>query len=112
MRCSDRAADATRRLREARVVPVATIEDPDDAVAIAQALARGGVHCIEITLRTAAGREAIRRASTVEGMLVGAGTVRSPEDARLAAAAGAAVAVARGGQGPTVAACGVRVLPW
>src|SRR5690606_27864299 len=64
--------------------------DAEAAVPLARALVDGGLPCAEITFRTAAAAEAIRRITVdVPDMLVGAGTVLSPEQARTAAAAGA-----------------------
>jgi 2-dehydro-3-deoxyphosphogluconate aldolase/(4S)-4-hydroxy-2-oxoglutarate aldolase len=72
------------------VIPVVVIEEVSDAVPLARALLRGGVPVIEITLRTAAGLDAIRAvASEVEGMVVGAGTVLTTEQAADVTAAGA-----------------------
>lgn len=79
------------------VIPVVSIEDAAEAVAIAAALKAGGIGIIEVTLRTAAGLDAIRRITAeVEGMLVGAGTVTLPGQMRLVAAAGAAFALSPG----------------
>ncbi len=60
------------------VVPVIVINDLDDAVPMAQALVDGGVHLLEVTLRTEHGLEAIRdiRANVPEA-IVGVGTVTS-----------------------------------
>jgi 2-dehydro-3-deoxyphosphogluconate aldolase / (4S)-4-hydroxy-2-oxoglutarate aldolase len=93
------------------VVPVASLDDGDQAEATARALQRGGLDCIEVTFRTAAAAEAIRRARAVEGMLVGAGTVLSPEQAEEAAAAGADFAVAPGTNVAVVEACRRLDLP-
>jgi 2-dehydro-3-deoxyphosphogluconate aldolase/(4S)-4-hydroxy-2-oxoglutarate aldolase len=49
-------ADAAKALSISPVIPVVTIEDPNDAVPLARALAYGGVGIIELTLRTASGR--------------------------------------------------------
>jgi 2-dehydro-3-deoxyphosphogluconate aldolase/(4S)-4-hydroxy-2-oxoglutarate aldolase len=79
------------------VIPVVTVEDPLDGVAIAEALKAGGIGIIEVTLRTAAGLDAIRRITAeVEGMLVGAGTVTLPGQMRLVAGAGATFALSPG----------------
>jgi len=79
------------------VVPVVVIEDAGTAVPLAQALLRGGVGVIEITLRTPAGLESIERvAREVPGMLVGAGTVVSPGQVQAVAEAGAAFLVTPG----------------
>lgn len=79
------------------VIPVVSVEDPAEGVAIAEALKAGGIGIIEVTLRTAAGLEAIRRITAeVDGVLVGAGTVTLPGQMRLVAAAGAAFALSPG----------------
>jgi 2-dehydro-3-deoxyphosphogluconate aldolase/(4S)-4-hydroxy-2-oxoglutarate aldolase len=65
-----------------------------------------------VTFRTAAAAEAIRAARTVPGVLVGAGTVLSPEQAAEAAEAGADFAVAPGTNPAVVAACGELGLPF
>ena len=85
---AQRESEVVRRLGAARVVPVATVDDAAHAEPLARALLRGGLLCVEIAFRTDASREAVQRASRVEGMLVGAGTVLSPEQAEAAAAAG------------------------
>jgi 2-dehydro-3-deoxyphosphogluconate aldolase/(4S)-4-hydroxy-2-oxoglutarate aldolase len=100
------------RLQACRVVPVATIEDPAYAPAVGKALLAGGIGCIEITFRHPAAAEAIRRAREVEGLLVGAGTVLSAEQAHAAAAAGASFAVAPGTSDEVVRACDELGLPF
>jgi 2-dehydro-3-deoxyphosphogluconate aldolase / (4S)-4-hydroxy-2-oxoglutarate aldolase len=94
------------------LVPVASLEEGDRAGATARALQRGGLDCIEITFRTAAAVEALRRARAVDGMLVGAGTVLSPEQAAVAADAGADFAVAPGTNPAVVEACRALGLPF
>jgi 2-dehydro-3-deoxyphosphogluconate aldolase / (4S)-4-hydroxy-2-oxoglutarate aldolase len=104
--------DVVTRLGRARVVPVASLDDGDQAEATARALQRGDLDCIEITFRTAAAAEALRRARAVDGMLVGAGTVLSPEQAAVAADAGADFAVAPGTNPAVVEACRALGLPF
>lgn len=97
------------------VVPVIVIRDAAQAVPLARALLEGGIGCIEITLRTAAGIEAIRRiAAEVPDMLVGAGTVLSLEQAEAAVEAGARFIVSPGFDDDIVGWCQARsidVLP-
>jgi len=72
--------DASDLLEPHRVVPVVVIDNADDAVALAEALVQAGMAVIEITLRTAAGLDAIAKvADAVPAMLVGAGSVRRAE---------------------------------
>jgi len=81
---------AARLLATSPVIPVVVIKDARQAVPLAQALARGGVGVIEITLRTPAGLAAIERvAAEVPEILVGAGTVTTPTEVRNVTRAGA-----------------------
>ena len=69
--------NAAGLLRGIRVVPVVVIDDAEQAVPLAQTLLDAGLRAIEVTLRTPAGLEAIRRiAAEVPDMIVGAGSVR------------------------------------
>ena len=65
------------------IVPVIAIDEAEKAVPLARALVAGGLPAAEVTFRTAAGEEAIRRIATeVPEMLVGAGTVLTTGQAR------------------------------
>lgn len=57
------------------VIPVLVIEDAATARPLAEALVRGGLRVLEVTLRTGAALEAIQEMKKVEGAIVGAGTV-------------------------------------
>ena len=86
-----------RRLEKTGVVPVVVLDDPQDAVPVAEALREGGLPIIELTLRTAAAPEAIRRiADEVSDVVIGAGTVLNAEQAGIAADAGASFIVSPG----------------
>ena len=79
------------------VIPVLRIENAADAAPWAKALARGGLRMIEITLRTPAALEAIRRAAgEVEEAIVGAGTILNARQFDEAAAAGSRFIVSPG----------------
>jgi 2-dehydro-3-deoxyphosphogluconate aldolase / (4S)-4-hydroxy-2-oxoglutarate aldolase len=100
------------RLRDARVVPVITIDDPSDAVPLARALAAGGLACVEITFRTSRAVEALRRiCEEVPEVLAGAGTVLTPAQVRTARDAGAQFIVAPGLNARVVNECKERALP-
>lgn len=92
------AADETlHRLTQLRVLPVIVIDDATRAVPLARALSDGGLPCAEITFRTGGAAEAIRRiASEAPEVLLGAGTVLTPERVTEARDAGAAFIVAPG----------------
>jgi 2-dehydro-3-deoxyphosphogluconate aldolase / (4S)-4-hydroxy-2-oxoglutarate aldolase len=86
-----------RLLDLAPVIPVVVLDDADKAVPVARALGRGGVPVIELTLRTEAALESIRRiAAEVPEVTVGAGTVVSPQQVWAAAEAGAKFLVSPG----------------
>ncbi|WP_171982598.1 bifunctional 4-hydroxy-2-oxoglutarate aldolase/2-dehydro-3-deoxy-phosphogluconate aldolase [Sphingomonas sp. LM7] len=62
-------------MRTAPVIPVLVIEDAATARPLAEALVKGGLRVLEVTLRTGAAIEAIAEMKKVEGAIVGAGTV-------------------------------------
>ncbi len=99
-------------LGRVRVLPVVAIEEPGVVDEVCGALLEGGIACIEITFRTEAAAAALARAAEVGGMLVGAGTVLTAEQARAAAGAGAAFAVAPGTDDHVVAAAADLGLPF
>ncbi|WP_306204985.1 bifunctional 4-hydroxy-2-oxoglutarate aldolase/2-dehydro-3-deoxy-phosphogluconate aldolase [Actinoplanes sp. RD1] len=78
------------------ILPVVVLDDAAQAAPLGAALLAGGIPEVEITLRTAAGLEGIRRASTVEGLRVGAGSVLTPEHVDQVVAAGAQFIVCPG----------------
>lgn len=79
------------------VMPVIVIDDTELAVPLARALLEGGIRVLEVTLRTDAALEAIRRiAREVPEAVVGAGTVLDAATAHSARAAGARFGVSPG----------------
>ncbi|MEA2778648.1 MAG: 2-dehydro-3-deoxyphosphogluconate aldolase / (4S)-4-hydroxy-2-oxoglutarate aldolase [Rhodospirillaceae bacterium] len=84
-------------LKTARVIPVVVVDTADDAVPLARALVEGGLAAIEITLRTPAAAEAVKRIQTeVEGAIVGVGTVTTRAQLDLARSLDVAFAVSPG----------------
>jgi 2-dehydro-3-deoxyphosphogluconate aldolase/(4S)-4-hydroxy-2-oxoglutarate aldolase len=96
-------SDAVDRLAELRIVPVLTARDAEEAVRACQALLAGGLSAVEITFRTDAAADAIRQATKIDGLIVGAGTVLSPEQLGRAVDAGARFAVAPGTNADVIA---------
>ncbi|MET7419430.1 bifunctional 4-hydroxy-2-oxoglutarate aldolase/2-dehydro-3-deoxy-phosphogluconate aldolase [Dactylosporangium sp. NPDC005555] len=97
-----------------RVVPVVVLEDATHAGALGDALVKGGLRSAEITLRTAAGLDAIEALAGRDDLVVGAGTVLTAQQAERAIAAGARFVVTPGFAPAVVAACqdaGVLVVP-
>jgi 2-dehydro-3-deoxyphosphogluconate aldolase/(4S)-4-hydroxy-2-oxoglutarate aldolase len=96
-----------------RVLPVVTIEDAGDAHELGAALQAAGASTVEITFRSAAAAATIEVLAG-QGLVVGAGTVRSAEQAEEAAAAGASFAVSPGLDREVVERCadvGLTPLP-
>jgi len=94
------------------IVPVIALECAEDGPVLAAALLAGGIACAEITFRTAAGEEAIRRISEeVPEILVGAGTVLNVDQAERAKNAGAQFVVSPGLDAETVIFCQANGMP-
>lgn len=86
-----------RKLRKTGIIPVVVLENAEDAVPLAERLVKGGLPCAEVTFRTAAAEESIRRmVKAFPEMLVGAGTVLTAEQADRAIDAGARFIVSPG----------------
>lgn len=100
------------RLRALRVLPVIVIDDSSNALPLAAALIEGGLPCAEVTFRTAAAADSIRRTTEAyPTMLVGAGTVLTPQQAADARVAGASFVVAPGFSPPVVDYCLEHEIP-
>ena len=79
------------------VIPVIVLHRVQDAVPLAEALVAGGVRVLEITLRTPVALDCMRAiARAVPQAIVGAGTIRSADDARAALDAGCTFGVSPG----------------
>lgn len=85
------------RIRKTGVIPVVSIPKEEHAQPLAEALLEGGLPCAEITFRTAAAAgsiSAIRK--KYPGMLLGAGTILTTDQAREAIDSGAEFLVSPG----------------
>lgn len=82
---------------ELRIIPFATIEDPEKAVPLAQALLAGGSDIVSVSFQSPTAAESIQAiASTFPEMYVGAGSVTGVEEVSQAHIAGARFALAPG----------------
>lgn len=95
----------------APIIPVLVVEDVAHARPLAQALVAGGLPVLEVTLRTPAALDAVAAMASVEGGVVGAGTLVTPEDVRAAKEAGAQFGVSPGATDALIAACEAEGLP-
>lgn len=100
------------RIERERVVPVLSADSVASARRACSAIVAGGLSCVEITFRTAAAPDAIRHAVKIPGLLVGAGTVTTSDQARAAYEAGAAFAVSPGLNEQIVTLCATLGMPF
>ncbi|MDR2505707.1 MAG: bifunctional 4-hydroxy-2-oxoglutarate aldolase/2-dehydro-3-deoxy-phosphogluconate aldolase [Oscillospiraceae bacterium] len=107
--------DLLKTLGSIGLIPVIKLNDAADAVPLCRALADGGLPVAEITFRTAAAEESIKRvAAELPNVILGAGTVLNTEQVDKAVAAGAKYIVSPGLNPKIVKHCqaiGVPVLP-
>ncbi|MBN1854062.1 MAG: bifunctional 4-hydroxy-2-oxoglutarate aldolase/2-dehydro-3-deoxy-phosphogluconate aldolase [Pirellulales bacterium] len=106
--------DLFQRIGELKLIPLATFDQAEHALPLADALLAGGLPVAEVTFRTDAAEEAIRRIANRGDLLVGAGTVLTTDQADRAIDAGAAFLVAPGTNPKVVAHSlkrGVPIIP-
>ena len=107
--------DMIQKLSMAGIVPVIKVEDANDAVPLCKALADGGLPVAEITFRSDAAEEAIRRVhEALPEVILGAGTVLTTQQVDRAVAAGATYIVSPGINPEVVRHCqqvGVPIVP-
>ena len=101
-------------MRTAPVSPVLVLEDVAHAVPVARALVAGGLRVLEVTLRTPVALDVIRAMRSVEGAIVGAGTVTDPATLKASIDAGAEFIVSPGlteRLGAAAVSAGIPYLP-
>ncbi|RYD44342.1 MAG: bifunctional 4-hydroxy-2-oxoglutarate aldolase/2-dehydro-3-deoxy-phosphogluconate aldolase, partial [Verrucomicrobiaceae bacterium] len=85
------------RILAKRIVPVVVLDQVESAEPLAEALLAGGLDIMEITFRTAAAEESIRRiAARFPEILLGAGTLLEKDQVLRAKDAGAVFGLAPG----------------
>ena len=96
----------SERLRTIKIVPVIALDNAIDAVPLGAALRESGIPVAEITFRSPAAAEAIRRLRDADpDILIAAGTVLNAAQAKAAQQAGADFIVSPGFNPNTVKAC-------
>ncbi|MFQ9514555.1 MAG: bifunctional 4-hydroxy-2-oxoglutarate aldolase/2-dehydro-3-deoxy-phosphogluconate aldolase [Eubacterium sp.] len=94
------------KIKACGIVPVVIIEDADKAKALGRSVLYGGLNCIEITFRTKAAAKAIEIIKKeYPEMTVGAGTVLTIEQVKIAAKAGAEFIVSPGSNPKVIQYC-------
>jgi len=99
-------------MRMAPVIPVLVVHDVAHSLPVAQALVKGGLPALEVTLRTEAALDVIREMSKCEGSFVGAGTVLNEKQLDAAIDAGAKFIVSPGLTKPLAKAAIERGIPF
>lgn len=104
-----------QEIQKIGLVPVIKLNDPQKAVPLAKALAKGGIPVAEVTFRAAGADIAIANiAKELPEILVGAGTVVTVEQVKKAVAAGAKYIISPGFDPEVVQYCidnGIPVTP-
>jgi len=94
------------------LIPVVRLDNPESAGRLAEALLTGGLPCAEITFRARGAADAIRViARDYPDLLLGAGTVLRPDQARQAVDAGARFIVSPGIAVPVIEWCQRESVP-
>ncbi len=103
------------RILAKRIVPVVVLDSAESAEPLAEALLEGGLDIMEITFRTAAAEESIRRISKrFPEVLLGAGTLLEKDQVLRAKDAGAVFGLAPGLNPEIIATareCGLQFSP-
>ncbi len=104
--------DVIERLKQLKLVPVATIEEPEDALELGKILVEEGLPVLEITFRTEAAATAIATVTKeIPELLMGAGTVLKVDQVKSAVKAGAKFIVTPGFNPTVVDYCVKNKIP-
>jgi 2-dehydro-3-deoxyphosphogluconate aldolase/(4S)-4-hydroxy-2-oxoglutarate aldolase len=103
--------EVLEQLSRWRVLPIVVMDSAEHADGFGDALVAGGLPVAEVTLRTDAAEESIRRLAKRGDLLVGAGTVLTKEQADRAIDAGASFIVTPGTNPAVVDHCLLRSVP-
>jgi 2-dehydro-3-deoxyphosphogluconate aldolase/(4S)-4-hydroxy-2-oxoglutarate aldolase len=104
-------SEVLTKIGKIRLVPVVVLEDAKNAGPLAEALIAGGLPCAEVTFRTGAAVESIQRMSKYTEICLGAGTVLSVDQVKLAVDSGASFIVSPGFNPTVVQYCVTHNIP-
>ena len=96
MIANSRSVEVRKLCALAPIIPVLVVHNVAHARPLAEALVRGGLPVLEVTLRTPAALDVIAEMAKVMGGYAGAGTLVTPEDVQAAKKAGAVFGVSPG----------------
>jgi len=104
--------DVFEKIKEFKIIPVAIIDNENDAIPLGKALIEAGLPVIEVTFRTEAAAESIKKlTSELPNLFVGAGTVLNVEQVKKAVNAGALFIVTPGFNPKVVDYCVEQKIP-
>jgi len=103
----------TESILKQRLICVAVIDQPDDALPLAEALLVGGLKVMEVTFRTSTAADSIQRIRQgLPEMCIGAGTLLADEQVERAADAGAQFGVSPGLNEAVLSAAKTNQMPF
>jgi 2-dehydro-3-deoxyphosphogluconate aldolase/(4S)-4-hydroxy-2-oxoglutarate aldolase len=104
--------DVFEKIKEFKIIPVAIIDNVNDAIPLGKALIEAGLPIIEVTFRTEAAAESIKKlTSELPNLFVGAGTVLKVDQVKKAINAGALFIVTPGFNPKVVDYCVEQKIP-
>ena len=104
--------DVYEKIKELKIIPVATINNQNDAVPLGKTLIEAGLPVIEVTFRTETAAESIKTLTReLPNLLVGAGTVLKVEQVKKAIESGAKFIVTPGFNPKVVDYCVEQNIP-
>lgn len=104
--------DLFEKINEFKIIPVAVIQNLNDAIPLGKALIEANLPIIEVTFRTEIAAEATKKLTiTYPNLLVGAGTILKVEQVKQAINAGAMFIVTPGFNPKVVDYCIERKIP-
>jgi 2-dehydro-3-deoxyphosphogluconate aldolase/(4S)-4-hydroxy-2-oxoglutarate aldolase len=89
-------SDILTRLAQHKLLPILVMDNADHAAPLGDVLVQGGLPVVEVTFRTPAAEESVRKLAARGDLLVGAGTILTIAQADRAIDAGAQFLVAPG----------------
>ena len=101
----------SNRIKSLRIVPVVVMDSAENAASLAESLLEGGLPCAEVTFRTAAAKETIKKLSKFKDICLGAGTVLSVDQVKSAVDSGALFIVSPGFNPRVVGYCVDQKIP-
>lgn len=88
--------DIEKALHEAKLLPIITLKNDEAIKNVKVVIEKSDIEIVEVAFRSNLAVKAIEEYSTIEGVIIGAGTVRSVEEAEQAVEAGAQFLVSPG----------------